>query len=197
MLMLKSLLKPEEPIPGIEGATLGDFWSWAYSDLQSNTIRPLFAEYLVGRCLGVLAQPRVEWDHVDFTYSGKKIEVKSSAYVQTWAQRKLSCISFDIAAKEKPWIAETNTYGESGRSADCYVFCVHAEREISRCRVGDIAQWQFYVLPVSTITNAFGAQRTVRLSRIQKLCSAVSYCDLKATIDTVLGCFQVGHADRP
>lgn len=66
--MARRLLKAEEPIPGLNGVTVGDFWSWAYSDLQSNTIRPLFAEYLVGRCLGALTQPRVEWDYVDFIY---------------------------------------------------------------------------------------------------------------------------------
>lgn len=183
----KRLLRPEETIPGLDPATIGDFWSWAYSDLQSNTIRPLFAEYLVGRCLGLLFQPRLEWDHVDFTYLGKKIEVKSSAYVQTWPQRKPSFISFDIAAKQKPWIAENNTFCEPGRCADCYVLCVHTERDISRCRVDDPRQWQFFVLPEKIITETFGAQRTARLSRIQKLCATVDYGGLKNAIHLALG----------
>jgi hypothetical protein len=187
--MAKRLLNAEEPIPGLDGVTVGDFWSWAYSDLQSNTIRPLFAEYLVGRCLGVLTQPRVEWDYVDFIYCGKKIEVKSSAYLQTWAQRKPSFISFDISPKDKPWIAESNTYGEAGRSADCYVLSVHAERDTSRCRVDDPSQWDFYVLPNRTLTDAFGVQRTARLSRIQALCAAVDYAGLKGAIDLALGSF--------
>jgi hypothetical protein len=137
--------------------------------------------------LGVLAHPRVEWDHIDFLYLGKKIEVKSSAYLQTWPQQRPSVISFDIAPKTKPWIAETNVYGQPGRSADCYVLCLHAEREMSRCEVADPRQWQFYILPGTTITNAFGSQQTVRLSRISQLCTPVAYRDLKNAIDTVLG----------
>jgi hypothetical protein len=184
--MTKRLMKAEETIRGIEGATVGDFWSWAYSDLVSNTVRPLFAEYLVGRCLGVVSEPRVEWDHVDFVYAGKKIEVKSSGYVQTWKQSKLSVISFDISSKEKPWIAESNTYREAGRCADCYVFCVHKEREVATCCVTDISQWEFYVLPCSAIAMAFGNQRTVRMSRVQRLCSPMKYEELKQAIDAVL-----------
>jgi hypothetical protein len=185
--MAKRLMKAEEEIRGLAGATVGDFWSWAYSDLVSNTIRPLFAEYLVGRCLGVVSEPRVEWDHVDFVYAGKKIEVKSSGYVQTWKQRDVSVISFDISSKKRPWIAESNTYGEAGRCADCYVFCVHAELDAANCCVTDTGQWEFYALPCSTIATAFGSQSTTRLSRIRKLCSAVAYEELKSAIDAVLG----------
>jgi hypothetical protein len=185
--MPKRLLKPEEQIPGLDGVTVGDFWAWAYSDLQSNTIRPLFAEYLVGRCLGVLTQPRIEWDYVDFIYREKKIEVKSSAYLQAWEQRKPSFISFDIAPKEKPWIAESNTFGGPGRHADCYVLCVHAERDKSQCRVDDPSQWHFYVLSSRTLADVFGAQRTARLSRIQRLCDHVEYGGLRETIDAALG----------
>lgn len=185
--MTKRLMKPDEAIGGLEGTTVGDFWSWAYSDLLSNTVRPLFAEYLVGRCLGVIREPRVEWDHVDFVYQGKKIEVKSSGYLQTWKQPRPSVISFDIRPKQKPWIAETNTFGEAGRCADCYVFCVHTERDLANCCVTDIRQWEFYILPSSTITKTFGSQGTVRMSRIRALCSPVPYRALKEAIDAILG----------
>jgi len=39
--------------------------------------------------------------------SGLRIEVKTSAYVQSWKQSKLSAISFDIAPK-RGWDAATN-----------------------------------------------------------------------------------------
>ena len=150
----------------------------------------MFAEFLVGRCLGALDSPRVEWDHVDFIYAGKKIEVKSSAYLQSWPQRKPSFISFDIGAKEKPWVAETKTYTSAGRSADCYVLCVHVEQDASRCQVAYTSQWRFYVLSGSTIESTFGRQRTARLGRIQQLCAPVSYSDLRKAIDTVLGLIE-------
>ncbi len=184
--MGKRLLTPEEQIPGLAGATIGEFWSWAYSDLRSNTVRPLFAEFLVGRCLGVVNEPRKEWDHVDFVYAGKKIEVKSSAYIQTWAQAAASVITFDIAPKAKPWVAGTNTYGPPGRSADCYVLCVHIDVDRPTCEVTDTGRWDFYVLPACAIGRAFGEQKSVRLSRVRRICSPVKYPDLKKAIDSEL-----------
>ncbi|MCL4850734.1 MAG: hypothetical protein KJZ78_05055 [Bryobacteraceae bacterium] len=183
---MNKLLTPNEQLPGLEGVTIGDFWSWAYSDLMSNTVRPLFAEFLVGKCLGLVDKPRKEWDHVDFLYGGKKVEVKSSAYVQTWIQTTASVIMFDIAAKARPWLAETNSYGPSGRSADCYVLCVHTDVDRSTCQVIDTGRWDFYVLPSDVIARTFGSQKSVRLSRIQRLCSPVKYSGLKHAINVVL-----------
>ncbi len=34
------------------GATLGDFWSWAYSDCINNTTRGVLAEFVVAKALG-------------------------------------------------------------------------------------------------------------------------------------------------
>ena len=184
--MGKRLLKPEEPILGLAGSTIGEFWSWAYSDIVSNTVRPSFAEFLVGKCLGLLNEPRKEWDHVDFVYGGRKIEVKSSVYVQTWDQTMPSVIVFDIAPKTKPWVAETNTIGPRGRAADCYVFCVHTDVDRSNCAVNDTGRWDFYVLPAQAISRAFGEQKSVRLSRIQRMCVPVKYSDLKNAIDAAL-----------
>ncbi|MEB3356541.1 MAG: hypothetical protein VKK04_07425 [Synechococcales bacterium] len=76
--------------------TVQDFWAWAYSDILSNRNRSIFAEFLVAVALNVTHQPRVEWDAVDLRYDNKKIEVKSSAYFQSWQQEKLSLIRFDI-----------------------------------------------------------------------------------------------------
>jgi hypothetical protein len=186
---------PDEKIAGLGDATIGDFWSWAYSDLLSNTVRPLFAEYLVGRCLGATDQPRVEWNYVDFVYQGKKLEVKSAAYVQTWQQNGPSVITFDIACKERPWIAETNTYAPSGRSADCYILCVHTDLDSAKCIVNDITRWDFYVMSANEILVAFSKQKTIRLSRVRKVCSPVKYSDLKTAIETVLGLNKPHSAD--
>lgn len=38
------LRSPSEPIPGLHGKTVGDFWQWAYSDILSNRNRSIFAE---------------------------------------------------------------------------------------------------------------------------------------------------------
>jgi hypothetical protein len=64
------------------------------------------------------------------------IEVKSAAYLQTWAQKTLSVISFDIAPTWF-WEATTNELAtEARRQADLYGFALlavpprHAGRQI-------------------------------------------------------------------
>ena len=97
-----------------------------------------------------------------------------------------SVIMFDIAATARPWLAETNSYGPSGRSADCYILCVHTNVDRSTCQVIDTGRWDFYVLPSDVIARTFVSQKSVRLSRIQRLCSAVKHSGLKHAIDVIL-----------
>lgn len=70
--------------------TLLDFWKWNSSDLLSNATRGRLAEFIVATATGVdLNKPREEWVTYDLTTpEGIKIEVKSSAYIQTWEQTK-------------------------------------------------------------------------------------------------------------
>jgi hypothetical protein len=67
---------------------------------MSNRNRSVFAEFLVGSMLGVIDEPRREWDAVDLHFRKKKIEVKSAAYVQSWKQNSPSIIQFDIGMKK-------------------------------------------------------------------------------------------------
>jgi hypothetical protein len=168
------------------GVIVGDFWSWAYSDMLNNTDRAVFAEFVVGSALGVTEAPRVEWDAVDLRYGDKTIEVKSSAYVQSWhqGQDSLSRISFDL--KERlSWDAATNTYRvEPSRAADCYVFCVYTEKDRSRANVLDVDKWAFYVVATEQINRLLGPQKTAALSTIQTLAGPVGYEQIKERVDS-------------
>ncbi len=78
-----------------------DFWRWASSDLASNATRGVLAEFIVAKMLGIELATRNEWDDFDLiTPDGTKIEVKSSAYIQSWHQKKPSAPKFDIAKRK-------------------------------------------------------------------------------------------------
>ncbi|MEN6343181.1 MAG: hypothetical protein ABFC89_11570 [Methanospirillum sp.] len=112
--------------------------------------------------------------------------MKSAAYVQTWKQTCPSTIRFDIS-EHQCWDSKTGEFGEAiCRHADCYVFCLLAERDRDLVDPLDLAQWQFYVLPTPTINRIFGSQKTVSLSRIEECCQAVVFTDLRIEIDRVL-----------
>lgn len=148
-------LDPRTSIKGLDGISIVNFWSWAYSDILSNRNRSIFAEFIVASALGVIENPRIEWDAVDVEYNGIKIEVKSAAYIQSWEQKVNSIISFDIA-KKRAWHADTNTYEkEAVRSADCYVFSLFNEKDRVKANVLDINSWEFYVVPTRMINEKF------------------------------------------
>lgn len=52
------------------GETLGDFWAWGYSNILTNNLRGVFAEFLVGTALGAAGGARTEWDAFDLLYGG-------------------------------------------------------------------------------------------------------------------------------
>lgn len=171
------------------GATLHDFWSWACSDLVNNTLRGMLAEYIVGLALGCVAgTTRVEWDASDLkTAKGITVEVKSSAYVQSWEQTRLSDISFGI----KPtfgWDGATNTYAtERERQADVYVFCVFTPTDKTIADPLNLDQWDFYVLSTKQLNDAVGNQASIGLSRLRRCNPTKStFAELRTAVETAV-----------
>ena len=150
--------------------SLLEYWAWAHSDIVSNSERGILAEYLV-RCAVHAPSPcRIEWDAVDvISPEGIRIEVKSSAYLQTWKQEKLSRIQFDIAPKNA-WDSVENSYASQRiRSADVYVFCLFNSKDPNTANPMDLAQWEFYVLATSVLNELAPKQKSISLTSLQKL----------------------------
>ena len=162
-----------------------NFWQWSSSTLVGNALRGVLAEFIVASACGIADGVRVEWDVVDLTTkSGIRIEVKSSAYIQSWKQNKLSNIQFDISPKHG-WDAATNQSEKHKiRSADVYIFCLLNETDQDKIDPLNIDQWQFYVANTSQLNETFGQQKKVGLNSLRKrlalepisfnsLCSAI------------------------
>jgi hypothetical protein len=150
--------------------TVLDFWAWSSSDLLSNALRGRVAEFLVAQALGVALDVRREWDAWDLTSPfGTRIEVKSSSYVQTWAQRRPSTPTFDIRPSrgwdEATAVLET----ESKRQAAVYVFALLAHRDRATIDPLDVNQWEFYVLPSLVLNSRVPGQKSIGLPALLKL----------------------------
>jgi len=79
-----------------------EFIEWAFSDLLTNALRGVLAEYIVGKSIGALDKKRVEWDAYDLEMNdGIKIEVKSSAYIQTWNRAEKNTVIFLLELKKR------------------------------------------------------------------------------------------------
>ena len=149
---------------------LVDFWQWSTSDLLNNVTRGILAEFLVATDLGVNQGTRTEWDAYDITdKDGTKIEVKTSAYLQSWHQDDYSKISFDI----KPttiWNPDTNKFeGNISRQSDFYVFCLLHHKDKETVDPLDLDQWTFYLLPTDTLDRELKDQKRLSLNRLLKL----------------------------
>lgn len=116
--------------------------------------------------------------------SGTSIEVKSSAYVQSWEQSKTSVIEFGIAP-HRSWNAETGEYREGvKRWTDIYVFCVFTGKE--PLHPLDTSKWDFYVLPTEALDREVPEQKSIRLNSLKKLKPyECQYVDLKKTIENI------------
>ena len=167
--------------------TLLNYWRWSGSDLVGNAERGILAEYLVGSALKMTESVRLEWDAYDIrTPSKLKVEVKSSAYIQSWAQTDYSTISFDIAPK-KSWDAKENTFDDdSQRSADVYVFCLLAHKDQGTLDPLNVDQWEFYVIGTSELDEHCGEQKSIRLAPLKALGpEQPSYATLSETVERV------------
>jgi hypothetical protein len=147
------------------------FWQWSTSDLASNALRGRLAEFLVAQALGVADGVRAEWDAYDLRFrSGATIEVKSAAYLQTWAQKAPSVISFDIAPT-RSWDGATNVMAaEVRRQADLYVFALLAHQDKATLDPMDVSQWVFFVLPTAVLNARLPSQKQLGLAGLRNLC---------------------------
>jgi hypothetical protein len=165
-------------------ATVGDFWAWALSDLRANTARGLLAEYLVALAVGAPVRPRVEWDECDVRIPEGRIEVKSAAYVQAWAQSKPSRISFG-GLKARTWSPQSGYTTDRGYNADVYVFALLAAADHDGYDALDTSGWTFWVVP-ARVVRATGLA-SMSLSRVQVLAGeSVAYRALGSEIRAAL-----------
>ncbi len=177
-------LNPETEISGTGGKTILDYWSWAFSNLMGNTERGVFAEFLVATALEIANTPRQNWLPYDLLYKNEiRIEIKSSAYIQSWEQEKLSDIRFGIK-KTRSWDPNTNKLNDIlQRDSDLYVFCLYTEKEKARANMLDLDKWEFYVLPTKTINVKLNEQQTIGLKILKNLSEPVSFYKIKEKID--------------
>lgn len=151
---------PAPPLGGREGftgvrATVADFWRWAFSDLRDNTTRGILAEFLVARAVGDRRPVRAGWDNFDvLAPDGTRIEVKCSAFLQSWTQKQHSELWFGrLTARE--FDADRNEYSADVRvRADVFVFAVQTQREPAVYDMLDIAHWEFWVAGAEMLRQA-------------------------------------------
>ena len=154
-----------------ENFDLLQFWRWAMSNLLDNVNRGTLAEFIVAKALGIeLTKQRSSWDSYDLeTADGIKIEVKSSAFLQSWDQKKHSTPSFKIP-KTRSYCYETNQYtNEPKRQADIYVFALFSHTDKETADPMNFDQWSFYATSTKRIEHLAGKSRSISLATLKRM----------------------------
>ena len=157
---------------------LTDFWTWNQSNLIENRTRGILAEFIVKQALKIDSNKRIEWDNFDLiSKTGKKIEIKSAAYLQSWEQKDYSKISFGIeetiGAKDHP-----EYDGKKRRWSDFYVFCLLKNKDQSTINPLELDQWTFYVIKTEILNAKIKGQKRISLNSLKTL-NPVE-CDFKS-----------------
>ncbi len=161
--------------------SLLDFWRWSVSDILSNATRGILAEFIIAKALNTdVANVRNEWDAFDLLTPEKvKVEVKSSAYLQSWEQPDYSKISFSTRAA-KPWDWSIDKRSDIAiRSADVYVFCLLNHKDKATVNPLNLDQWEFYVLATSELNNYSRSQHSITLNSLQKLAKSLKFLEVR------------------
>lgn len=172
--------------------TISSFWSWAYSELDSNMIRSVLAEYIVASSLDITDEPgenyRQMWRPFDLGYKGLRIEVKSASSVQTWNTKHKGNYTFSIAPARIP--GDEGDYKDDApvqRNSDLYVFAIYEPKDESESPL-DLDAWRFLVLPTRVIDEMSLTQKSIGISSLMKLEPVkCSYSEIKQCIDVLMG----------
>ena len=169
-----------------QGFTVLDFWRWSMADLVSNATRGVLAEFIVAQALGIATTGvREEWAAYDLcTPDGITVEVKSAAYVQSWAQRRPSAIQFGVG-KRRAWDPATNHMAEKPtRSAAVYVFALLAHQDRATLDPLNLDQWRFYVLSTAELNERKRSQHSITLPSLAAMnAGPYKFDELRAAVE--------------
>jgi hypothetical protein len=168
-------LRPDDVILNLGGRTLGDFWSWAYSDFTSSHSQAMFARFLVSAALDALDTPYADLEGYHLLYRGRKIAVEVAV-----AEADASPI-FDIAERKSPDLVSASYVPQPIRPAEAYVFCRYAGLTVL-----DAADWEFCVLLTDSINRHFRRQQTADWEVLRQLGPPVAHNSLRAALDQAL-----------
>jgi hypothetical protein len=149
----------------------------------------------VAQALFVAHDVRNEWDAFDLELpSGLRIEVKSAPFIFKRGPKELRPKSVSLFRLTRAWTSETNTFAperERRRQADIYIFAVLHHRSKETLDPLDVTQWEFMLLPTTTLDVGIGKRK--RLSLASLLCLSPARCGYHELRASVAQLEQVGR----
>jgi hypothetical protein len=179
----------------LPGASLLDFWRWAFSDLCDDDLKGIFAEWMVRVLLRLPADGarRISWANSDIILPSRaRIEVKASALWQSWklwnedgrakgAQPAVidpQRIRFGDLQARTAVAAATPDSARSFKS-DIYVFCMNTQTDPKLWDAWKLSDWEFYVMTKEQLST-LKIGKSISLATLRRVNPAMSARELQA-----------------
>ena len=151
-----------------------DFWQYGFSNLNSNVLRGVLAEFLIENALKdkkeiLIRNPWGDWDAM--LENGTKIEAKCCSYIQDWDQDKLSKISFaGLKRKSLYWSSAVSEYPRQPEDykSDIYILSLLKHQDPQTLDILDMDQWCFYVLKKDDLKRITNDGKSISIGKLQK-----------------------------
>ena len=148
--------------------------------LVTNVLRGHVAEAIVALAL----EPEWHWCAADYAAwdferaDGLRLEVKQSAYLQSWASTPGSKVqpSFDVRGRTGRWEGAT-CIDEVGRPAHLYLFCYHDRRD-GLADHRDPRQWKFYVVTAKSLPQI----KRIGIAPVRRLAASCTFDELERQV---------------
>ena len=145
-----------------------NFWRWAYSDLLQNITRGIVGEFIVAWAINADNTPRQPWDAFDLkTKDGKRIEVKTTAYLQAWTYNKKVLPKF-VIAQRRLWTESEGQTKTPEFNADIYVLCYFNEKDRDNADPRNLDQWNFWVFSQKEIIKLLNGKKSISIKKLEE-----------------------------
>lgn len=167
-------------------STVHDFWKWAFSFVNENTLRGILAQYLVAWAIGDDRDFYDPWRSYDLTApTGKRIEIKTTAKAQVWEHGEENRKpKFEVTEKAYYTHEKGLDYSNIDFHADIYVLCHYKYEDSNTMDATNLSHWEFWVLTKEQLLRNFQIKgKTNRKKRRRVLVYVNQLRNFSASVD--------------
>lgn len=163
-----------------------DFWIYKYSNIYN--MQEVIAEFIVEKALNIEKSYNTDyWTLFDILYRNCRIEIKETSYYHPWNENgKISNQRGFGITKANSSYENNDIENKFERQNDIYVFCLNTGVTKETSNPMNLNNCEFYIVPTSVINEKCGNNKTISLNKIRQLTKAITYDNLKKSIDELI-----------
>ena len=140
-----------------------------FSQIESNTVRGKIGEYIVSWAIGAEDSSLDTWQAYDLmSPNGKKIEVKTTSYLQNWEQGVQNRTPKFVVRPTRKWNKTTGLAKERTYNSNIYVLCYYSWLDKKTIDVLNLNHWKFWVFSKKELIKIFDGHQSITTTKLEK-----------------------------